>query len=67
MKEIILKPKQKALLYFAVIGVLLFIHTYILKNDKVTWVLLNLNISCLIAIYCAGKGCKELREKVIIK
>lgn len=63
MKEL----KEHPLVYFLCVIVLIFLHTYVLKNDVGTWILCNFYLSAILGAFLIYKGVstwKERRENV---
>lgn len=63
MKGMQITPRKKATLYFGLVAVLLFQHTYILSTDIKAWFLFNFYIAGLVVIVCVVNGIRSLRSK----
>jgi hypothetical protein len=56
MKDIEMNPKKIPFVYFLIVALLIFHHTYVLQHDMKAWFLGNFYISGMLLIYCLAKG-----------
>lgn len=62
MRDLVITPKQEVLLWISLIGILIFVHTYILSHDIRSWILLNFFLSGLLIVLAMSKAMKIILD-----